>query len=94
MEDPEKINTRVQMLEKTVDTHERRISEHGKEIDGLSKLVAEIRVNDHHRDETMSRIEGKVDTLVMKPSARWEQVILVAIGAVVLYVLYQIGIHS
>lgn len=94
MEETTDPSTRMRLLERAVETHEERITAHGREIDELSHVVAEIRVNDRHRDETMSRIEGKVDTLVMKPSARWEHALLVAIGAVVLYVLYQIGIRS
>ena len=98
MESNQTADVRVKLLETKVEAHEKRITQHGHEIDDIARIVAEIRANDRHRDETMSRIEGKVDTLVMKPSDSWERlkqtVLAVIATAIVTFLLSRIGING
>lgn len=72
--------TRITLLENRVDGHEERITEHGKEIDDIERIVTEMRTDDKHRDATMCRIEGKVDTLVMKPAESYDKLKWLVIG--------------
>ena len=60
--------TRLRVLEETVSSHGERITQHGREIDEVQQALAEIRVSDRHRDESMRRVEGKLDRQDWMPS--------------------------
>ncbi|WP_307738990.1 hypothetical protein [uncultured Parolsenella sp.] len=91
---------RIRVLESATQTLDERVTAHGREIDKLTQAVTEIRVSDRHRDESLRRIEenqnefsGKLDALLMKPGSRWEQVVQVALAALVAYALARMGIN-
>lgn len=48
-------------LHELVESHEKRITRHGEQIDMLDKELAEIKVHDQYRDQSIQRIEGKLD---------------------------------
>lgn len=48
-------------LHEMVESHEKRITKHGEQIDRLDKELAEIKVHDKYRDQSIQRIEGKLD---------------------------------
>lgn len=97
LEEERNIDVRVAGLEKDVTRMDDRISSHGREIDQLTSVVTELQVRAATRDETMSRIEGKVDTLCARPAESWEKlkwlVLGGAIGVLVNFIFATAGIN-
>ena len=102
IEDPT-IDGRVTALEQTAERHETRITAHGQEIDELREMLIADHADNRHRDEAMRRIEskqdklsGKIDTLLMQPAKRWDDVtktvITVVVTAIATWLLSNIGI--
>lgn len=98
---------RVSALEANDRRQDERIESHGKELDKLTLAVAEIQTSDHHRDESMQRMESKLDAqsgkldalrqdVIVKTTGRsaalWEKAVWAVIAAVILYALSRIGI--
>lgn len=103
MADDPTIDGRVAALEQTAERHETRITAHGQEIDELREMLIADHADNRHRDETMRRIEskqdklsGKIDTLLMQPAKKWDDVtktvITVVVTAIATWLLSNIGI--
>lgn len=97
------LDTRIASLEQASEKHEERITTHGKEIDAIREKLVRDEVENNHRDEAQRRIEskldglgGKVDSIIMKPVGRWDDIKGTAIGAivtaVVMFLLARVGI--
>lgn len=88
---------KIAALETRVDTLERRVGEHGKEIDDLSRDSTRMDVILARIDQTVGKIDGKLDSLSAKPAQRWEsltaQVIAIIVAALMAAALYQMGIN-
>lgn len=98
---------RIHLLESKVEVHEERITTHGREIDEMREMLISARADSRHRDESIRRIESKVERtdtkldmlrqdVLAKPAGQWEEVkrvvLAVALTAVVTYMLGNMGI--
>lgn len=90
MTDDATIENRVSTLEQTAERHEVRITSHGKEIDALKEQLIVDRTENRHRDERAQRTESKIDSLdgkvtsiLMRPSEKWNSAVRTAITAAV-----------
>ena len=88
---------KIAALETRVDTLEHRVGEHGKEIDALSRDSTRMDVILARIDQTVGKIDGKLDSISAKPAQRWEsltaQVIAIIVAALLAAALYQMGIN-
>lgn len=88
---------KIAALEMRVDTLERRVGEHGKEIDDLSRDSTRMDVILARIDQTVGKIDGKLDSLSQKPVQKWEaltaQVIAIIVAALMAVALYQMGLN-
>ena len=99
--------TRIKLLEETVASHGERITAHGREIDELREVMTEIRVSDKHRDESMRRMEGKLDRQDVKldtlrqdllakttgaAAGKWDRAVWLVIAALIGAALVRLGI--
>lgn len=88
---------KIAALETRVDTLETRVGEHGKEIDALSRDSTRMDVILARIDQTVGKIDGKLDSLSAKPAQRWEsltaQVIAIIVAALLAAALYQMGLN-
>jgi len=88
----------ISTLKERVESHERRITKHGEEIDELKIREAEIRAVLNRIDQTVGKIDTKLDIQEKKPAQRWEslvtQVIALAVAALAAVVLAKIGLGS
>lgn len=79
-----------------VDAVERRVAKHGEEIDELKIGAAKTDVILGRIDQTVAKIDGKLDALHSRPAQRWEAIVTVAITvvvtAVIAYALSQAGL--
>lgn len=80
-----------------LDAHEARITRHGEEIDELKIGAAKTDVILGRIDQTVAKIDGKLDALDRKPAQRWEAIVTVAITvvvtAIIAYALSQAGLR-
>lgn len=60
------IEERVARHEQMLNDHGERIAAHGREIDSVTKQLAEIKVHDEYRDKSLARMESKMDSLAGK----------------------------
>lgn len=88
----------ISALKERVENHERRITKHGEEIDELRIREAEIRAVLSRIDQTVGKIDAKLDIQEKKPAQRWEflvtQIIALAVAALAAVVLAKIGLGS
>ena len=84
------------MLKNQVDNHERRITKHGEEIDELKIREATMSVTLSRIDQTVGKIDTKLDVQEQKPARRWEslvsQIISLLVAAIAALVLAKIGL--
>ena len=84
------------MLKNQVDNHERRITKHGEEIDELKIREATMSVTLSRIDQTVGKIDAKLDVQEQKPARRWEslvsQIISLLVAAIAALVLAKIGL--
>lgn len=105
--DDQSPETRLKALEINDRRQDERLDQHGRELDDLARTVAEIRVSDKHRDESMHRMEakldaqgGKMDALrqdilsgtVGKSAEKWEKAAWLVIAAIIGYALVRMGL--
>lgn len=87
----------IAAIKTRIEAHEARITRHGEEIDELKIGAAKTDVILGRIDQTVSKIDGKLDALDRKPAQRWEAVVTLAITVVVTaaitYALAQLGIR-
>lgn len=102
----EGIEERLASAEEAVKSCKRRLDAVEKQQDAIHELAASIKVmasEQKHQTEAINqvrkdvtRLDGKVDALEMKPGKRWEAIvdklIWAVAGAVVAYLLANIGI--
>ncbi|RVU97069.1 hypothetical protein EII22_09040 [Coriobacteriales bacterium OH1046] len=88
--------TEIAALKVRMDTVEHRVGEHGKEIDALSRDSTRMDVILARIDQTVGKIDGKLDSISAKPAQRWEsltaQVIAIIVAALLAVALYQMGL--
>lgn len=86
----------IASLKTRMDTVEHRVGEHGKEIDALSRDSTRMDVILARIDQTVGKIDGKLDSISAKPAQRWEsltaQVIAIIVAALLAVALYQMGL--
>lgn len=86
----------IAAIKTRIEAHEARITKHGEEIDELKIGAAKTDVILGRIDQTVAKIDGKLDILDSKPAQRWETivtlVISVVVTAVVTYALSQAGL--
>lgn len=82
--------TRIAVVEQAVERNTLRIDAHGREIDQMREMMASMAANDHHRDESLSRIETeikeqsvKIDEMLSKPARNWDRAAWAAASAAV-----------
>lgn len=84
------------MLKNQVDNHERRITKHGEEIDELKIREATMSVTLSRIDQTVGKIDAKLDIQEQKPARRWEslvsQIISLLVAAIAALVLAKVGL--
>lgn len=84
------------MLKRQVDNHERRITKHGEEIDDLKIHEATMSVTLGRIDQTVGKIDAKLDVQEQKPARRWEslmsQVISLLVAAIAALVFAKVGL--
>ena len=84
------------MLKNQVDNHERRITKHGEEIEELKIREAAMSVTLSRIDQTVGKIDAKLDVQEQKPARRWEslvsQIISLLVAAIAALVLAKIGL--
>lgn len=51
----------IDEIQRKLESHEERISAHGKEIDAVGERVLRLETTDKFRADQMTRIEGKLD---------------------------------
>ena len=87
---------KIAALETRMDTVETRVARHGEEIDALSRDSTRMDVILARIDQTVGKIDGKLDALDRKPAQRWEsltaQVIAIIVAALLAVALYQMGL--
>ena len=87
---------KIAALETRMDTVETRVARHGEEIDALSRDSTRMDVILARIDQTVGKIDGKLDSLDRKPAQRWEsltaQVIAIIVAALMAVALYQMGL--
>lgn len=87
----------IATLRSRVDNHERRIAKHGEEIDELRIREATISVTLGRIDQTVGKIDAKLEAQERKPATRWEslvtQVLSMVVAAVVALALARIGLR-
>lgn len=102
----EGLEERVTAVEQQCKSNGRRIDKVEQEQEVIHELAASIRVmaseQKHTSDtikevkEDVSRLDGKVDALELKPGKRWEsivdKIIWAVAGAIIAFVLARIGI--
>lgn len=57
----EDTSTVLAKLQEHVESHERTLETHSEAIDRLDKELTETKVHDQYRDQSIQRIEGKLD---------------------------------
>ena len=86
----------IASLKTRMDTVETRVARHGEEIDALSRDSTRMDVILARIDQTVGKIDGKLDALDRKPAQRWEsltaQVIAIIVAALMAVALYQMGL--
>ncbi len=86
----------IASLKTRMDTVETRVARHGEEIDALSRDSTRMDVILARIDQTVGKIDGKLDALDRKPAQRWEsltaQVIAIIVAALLAVALYQMGL--
>ena len=84
------------MLKNQVDNHERRITKHGEEIDELKIREATMSVTLGRIDQTVGKIDAKLDVQEQKPARRWEslvsQITSLLVAAIAALVLAKVGL--
>lgn len=84
------------MLKNQVDNHERRIAKHGEEIDELKIREATMSVTLSRINQTVGKIDAKLDIQEQKPARRWEslvsQIISLLVAAIAALVLAKVGL--
>lgn len=83
-------------LKNQIDNHERRITKHGEEIDELKVREATTSVTLSRIDQTVGKIDAKLDIQEQKPARRWEslvtQIISLLVAAIAALVLAKVGL--
>jgi len=83
-------------IKERVESHERRITEHGKEIDELKISEATMGVTLSRIDQTVGKIDAKLEASEQRPGRRWEtvtsQLIAIIVAAIMALVLAKIGL--
>lgn len=83
-------------LKNQIDNHERRITKHGEEIDALKIREATMSVTLSRIDQTVGKIDAKLDVQEQKPARRWEslvtQIISLLVAAIAALVLAKVGL--
>lgn len=83
-------------LKNQIDNHERRITKHGEEIDKLKIREATMSVTLSRIDQTVGKIDAKLDIQEQKPARRWEslvtQIISLLVAAIAALVLAKVGL--
>ena len=83
-------------LKNQIDTHERRITKHGEEIDALKIREATMSVTLSRIEQTVGKIDAKLDIQEQKPARRWEslvtQIISLLVAAIATLVLAKVGL--
>lgn len=86
----------IASLKTRMDTVETRVARHGEEIDALSRDSTRMDVILARIDQTVGKIDGKLDSISAKPAQRWEsltaQVIAIIVAALLAVALYQMGL--
>ena len=82
--------TRLKLLETRVDTAEKRIAIHGKEIDDLKEHIVRSDERGAYRDKQMASIEtkldrmdGKIDLMAAAPGEKWDKAVWVVVSVVI-----------
>lgn len=102
----EGIDERVASAEESIKSCKRRLEHLEKQQDAIHDLAASIKVmaaEQQHQTEAINlvrndvtRLDGKVDALEMKPAKKWdglwEKALYTAVGALVAWLLVQVGI--
>lgn len=57
----EDTSTMLAKLQEHVESHERTLETHSEAIDRIDKQLTETQVHDKYRDQSIQRIEGKLD---------------------------------
>lgn len=83
-------------LKNQIDNHERRITKHDEEIDELKIREATMSVTLSRIDQTVGKIDAKLDIQEQKPARRWEslvtQIISLLVAAIAALVLAKVGL--
>lgn len=61
--DIDSISDTIARHDQIIQSHEERITAHGRELDAVTKAVAEIEVKGDYRDKNLARMESKMDSL-------------------------------
>lgn len=87
----------IASLKTRADAVEQRVGRHGEEIDALSRDSTRMDVLLTRIDQTVNKIDVKLDALDKKPAQRWEdlvkQVVGIIVAALIAVALYQMGIR-
>lgn len=100
----EDIDERVRRLEADsqqmmadIETLDARVTNHGTELDELKIKSATMDTVLTRIDATVAKIDGRMDTLQMKPAQRWDdlvkQAITLVVAAVVGAILLRLGLQ-
>lgn len=86
----------IAMMQNQIDNHERRITKHGEEIDELKIREATMSVTLNRIEQTVGKIDAKLDINEQKPARRWDalvtQIMSLMVAAISALVLAKIGL--
>lgn len=92
-----KLEADNQQMMGDIEALEKRVSNHGAELDELKIKSATMDTVLNRIDATVAKIDGRMDAQQMKPAQRWDdlvkQVITLVVAAVVGAILLRLGLQ-
>ncbi len=89
----EKDSTEIALLKERVERLEKRVDSHGSEIDALRIQAEHDSVVLARIDATVTQTQVDIEEIKSRPGRRWDSAVLAAIGALVGWVLAQLGLR-